>query len=58
MLSLNSEEERIVGVLHDVVEDREGWTWERMREQGCSGEIIEALQNVSKTQSSASVLIG
>ena len=25
MLSLNSEEERIVGVLHDVVEDCEGW---------------------------------
>jgi len=29
MLSLNSEEERIVGVLHDVVEDCEGWSWER-----------------------------
>ena len=49
MLSLNSEEERIVGVLHDVVEDCEGWTWERLREQGCSDEIIEALMSVSKT---------
>ena len=49
MLSLNSEEERIVGVLHDVVEDCEGWTWERLREQGCSDEIIEALKSVSKT---------
>jgi (p)ppGpp synthase/HD superfamily hydrolase len=29
MLPLNSEEERIVGVLHDVVEDCEGWSWER-----------------------------
>jgi len=32
MLSLNSEEERIVGVLHDVVEDCEGWTWEPFEE--------------------------
>ena len=49
MLSLDSEEERIVGVLHDVVEDCEGWTWQRLKEQGCSDEIIEALQSVSKT---------
>ena len=49
MLSLNTEEERIVGVLHDVVEDCEGWTWERLKEQGCSDKIIEALKSVSKT---------
>jgi len=49
MLSLNSEEERIVGVLHDVVEDCEGWTWERLKEQGCADKIIEALKSVSKT---------
>ena len=49
MLSLNSEAERIVGVLHDVVEDCEGWTWERLKDQGCSDKIIEALQSVSKT---------
>ena len=49
MLSLDTEEERIVGVLHDVVEDCEGWTWERLGEQGCSDEIIEALKSVSKT---------
>jgi len=49
MQSLNSDEERIVGVLHDVVEDCEGWTWERLKDQGCSDEIIEALKSVSKT---------
>ena len=49
MLSLNTEEERIVGVLHDVVEDCEGWTWQRLSGEGCSAEIIEALQSVSKT---------
>ena len=49
MLSLNSEEERIVGVLHDVVEDCEGWTWARLEAEGCSEEIIQALKSVSKT---------
>jgi (p)ppGpp synthase/HD superfamily hydrolase len=49
MLSLDLEEERIVGVLHDVVEDCEGWSWERLKDQGCSDEIIEALKSVSKT---------
>ena len=49
MLSMDSEEERIVGVLHDVVEDCEGWSWERLKEQGCSDKIIEALKSVSKT---------
>ena len=49
MLSLDSEDERIVGVLHDVVEDCEGWTWDRLKDQGCSDKIIEALKSVSKT---------
>ena len=49
MLSLDLEEERIVGVLHDVVEDCEGWTWDRLKDQGCSDKIIEALKSVSKT---------
>ena len=49
MLSLNTEEERIVGVLHDVVEDCEGWTWQRLSGEGFSTKIIEALQSVSKT---------
>ena len=49
MLSLNTEEERIVGVLHDVVEDCEGWTWLRLQDEGFSADIIQALQSVSKT---------
>jgi len=49
MLSLDLEEERIVGVLHDVVEDCKGWSWERLKEQGCSDKLIEALKSVSKT---------
>ena len=39
--------EKIVGVLHDVVEDTD-WTFERLAEEGFSSEIIEALQCVTK----------
>ena len=49
MLSLDREEERIVGVLHDVVEDCAGWSWERLEAEGFSKEIIQALKSVSKT---------
>ena len=49
MLSLNTEEGRIVGVLHDVVEDCEGWNWQRLQDEGFSEDIIQALHSVSKT---------
>ena len=40
-------EEKIVGVLHDVVEDTD-WTFERLAAEGFSAEIIEALRCVTK----------
>lgn len=40
-------EEKIVGVLHDVVEDTD-WTFERLAAEGFSPEIIEALRCVTK----------
>ena len=40
-------EEKIVGVLHDVVEDS-GWSFERLAAEGFSVEIIEALRCVTK----------
>ena len=49
MLSLDKEEERIVGILHDVVEDCAEWSWERLAAEGFSEEIIQALKRVSKT---------
>lgn len=50
MLSQESNDARIVGVLHDVVEDCEGWTFERLKEQGFSDTVIEALRLVTKEQ--------
>ena len=48
MLRVTSEAERITAVLHDVVEDCEGWSFERLLGEGFSAEIIEALQSVTK----------
>ena len=42
-----TEEEKIVGVLHDVVEDTE-WTFAQMAAEGFSQEVIDALQCVTK----------
>jgi (p)ppGpp synthase/HD superfamily hydrolase len=48
MMSLDTDEERIVGVLHDVVEDGPDWTFERLEEEGFSPAVIEALRLVTK----------
>lgn len=49
MLSLSSEEEKIVGVLHDVVEDCDGWSFERLKAEGFSETVLIALQSVTKS---------
>ena len=41
-------EEKIVGVLHDVVEDTD-WTFERLEAEGFASEVIAALRCVTKT---------
>ena len=42
-----TENEKIVGVLHDVIEDTD-WTFEKLEAEGFSKEIIAALQCVTK----------
>ena len=42
-----TEEEKIVGVLHDVVEDSE-WTFEMLQAEGFTAEVIDALKCVTK----------
>ena len=48
-MSLKSDNEKIVGVLHDVVEDAEDWDFERLQEEGFSKEVLDALRSVTKT---------
>jgi (p)ppGpp synthase/HD superfamily hydrolase len=49
MLRLNTQEERIVGVLHDVVEDTP-WTLEDLRAEGFSEEVLEAIDSVTNRE--------
>ena len=52
MLRLETDAERIVGVLHDVVEDcgHLGWTFERLTAEGFSADVLGALRSVTKTE--------
>ena len=47
MMSVDLELEKIVAVLHDVVEDS-NWTFEALPAEGFSIEVIEALKSVTK----------
>ena len=47
MLRMNTAEERIAAVLHDVVEDSE-WTFDALTEEGFSPAVVEALRALTK----------
>lgn len=50
MMRMSSEPAMIVAVLHDVVEDcrpEDKWTFDRLRNEGFSGEVIEAIDGVT-----------
>lgn len=49
MLKLQSIEEKIVGILHDIVEDTE-YTLNQMKDDGFSEEIIGAVKLLTKTK--------
>jgi (p)ppGpp synthase/HD superfamily hydrolase len=48
MFAVDSDPERIVGILHDVCEDCPGWNFERLGMEGFSHEVIAALESVTK----------
>ena len=47
-----TEQEKICGVLHDLVEDTD-WTFEKLEKEGFSEEIISALKCVTKQENEA-----
>lgn len=49
MLRVSTPEARIVAVLHDVVEDSE-WTFDGLRAEGFTEEILAALDSVTKRE--------
>lgn len=48
MLALERPEDRIVGVLHDVVEDNVAWPLSALRAEGFADEIIRAVDAVTR----------
>src|SRR5262245_34532745 len=47
MLSLNDQDERIVAVLHDVVE-KTGWTLANLKDEGFPEDILQAIDAVTR----------
>lgn len=47
MMRCETNEEKIVAILHDVVEDSE-WTFDALLKEGFSAEVVEALKSVTK----------
>jgi len=47
MLRMNTDEERMVAVLHDVIEDSD-WTLDRLRAEGFPEAVLEAIESVSR----------
>ncbi len=50
MLALETTEDRIVGVLHDVVEDNVAWPLAALRAEGFSEAVLEAIDAVSRRE--------
>jgi hypothetical protein len=48
LLAMTTIDDRTVAVLHDVVEDCPAWTFDRLREEGFSERVIEALRSITK----------
>lgn len=50
MLRFNAQTEMIVAVLHDVVEDNPDWNFDRLRQEGFSEEIIQAVDHLTRRE--------
>ena len=49
LLQATTDEERIVAVLHDVVEDS-AWTLDRLRAEGFSPAVVDAIDSVTRRE--------
>ena len=56
MMRVETEEEKIVAILHDVVEDTD-WTFDALRKEGFSETVIEALETVTKSSEEEDLFI-
>lgn len=49
-LRFRAETEMIVAVLHDVVEDNPDWSFDRLRQEGFSEEVIQAVDHLTRRE--------
>ena len=54
MLRMDTEEEMMAAVLHDVVEDGPGWTLARLAEAGMPATVVEAVEHLTRRPAEAS----
>lgn len=50
MLAQATEEARIAAVLHDVVEDGDGWTLDGLRAEGFAPDVVAAVDHLTKRE--------
>ncbi len=50
MMKMNTEAEMMTAILHDVVEDSDEWTLEKLRERGFSEEVLKAVESVTNRE--------
>lgn len=50
MLRFETQAEMIIAVLHDVVEDNPDWNFDRLRQEGFSEEIIQAVDHLTRRE--------
>ncbi len=50
MMKMNTEAEMMTAILHDVVEDSDEWTIEKLRERGFSEEVLKAVESVTNRE--------
>ena len=48
MMSLTTNDEKIVGILHDVVEDSDDWDFDKLKAEGFSDTVLDGLRAVTK----------
>ena len=53
VLKAQSENEKIVAALHDVVEDCDDWCFDRLRDEGFSDVVLDAIDRLTKRDGEA-----
>jgi (p)ppGpp synthase/HD superfamily hydrolase len=48
MMQMDTEEERIVAILHDVAEDAKNWTIDGLKQEGFNERVVDAINYITR----------